>query len=135
MNFSALFIHRPIGTTLLALGIGLFGMIAFRFLPVATLPQIEFPTISVSASLPGASPEIMATAVATPLERQLGQIAGVAEMTSSSKLGTTRITIQFDLSRNINGAARDVQAAIYRSKKSLTFQSSESTKLSYCEPC
>ncbi|MDF3033318.1 MAG: multidrug transporter [Alphaproteobacteria bacterium] len=119
MNFSALFINRPIGTTLLALGMGIFGIVAFRFLPVSPLPQIEFPTITVSAALPGASPEIMATAVATPLERRLGQIAGVTEMTSASKLGTMRITIQFDLGRDINGAARDVQAAIIAARSHL----------------
>ena len=119
MSIAALFIHRPVGTTLLALGMGIFGAVAFRFLPVAPLPQIEFPTITVSAALPGASPEIMATSVATPLERQLGQIAGVIEMTSISKLGTMRITLQFDLSRDINGAARDVQAAIIAARAQL----------------
>lgn len=119
MTMPAFFTHRPIGTTLMALGIGIFGMVAFRFLPVAPLPQIEFPTISVSAMLPGASPETMATSVATPLERQLGRIAGVTELTSTSKLGTTRITIQFDLNRDINGAARDVQAAIIAARSNL----------------
>ncbi len=119
MNFPAIFINRPVGTTLLAVGMGIFGMIAFGFLPVSTLPQIEFPTITVTASLPGASPEIMATSVATPLERQLGQIAGVTEMTSASKLGTMRIVIQFELSRDINGAARDVQAAIIAARSHL----------------
>jgi len=119
MTLSAIFTHRPIGTTLLAFGIGIFGLVAFRFLPVSTLPQIEFPTIIVSAALPGASPEIMATSVATPLERQLGQIAGVAEITSVSKLGSMRITVQFDLSRDINGAARDVQAAIIAARSNL----------------
>src|SRR5262249_14301672 len=99
MNISALFIKRPIGTTLLALGLAIAGLVAFNLLPVASLPQIEFPTISVQANLPGASPEIMATAVATPLERQLGKIAGVTDMTSTSNLGNTQITIQFDLSR------------------------------------
>jgi multidrug efflux pump len=109
---SAPFIRRPVATTLLTLGIALAGMLAFRLLPVSPLPQVDFPTISVGASLPGASPETMASTVAMPLERALGRIAGVTEMTSSSSLGSTRITLQFDLSRNIDGAARDVQAAI-----------------------
>ena len=112
MNISVPFIHRPIATTLLMLAIMLAGITAFRLLPVSPLPQVDFPTISVSASLPGASPETMAATVATPLERSLGRIAGVTEMTSSSSLGSTRITLQFDLSRNIDGAANDVQAAI-----------------------
>ena len=112
MNLSAPFIDRPVATTLLTLGIALAGAIAFRLLPVSPLPQVDFPTISVQASLPGASPETMAATVATPLERSLGRIAGVTEMTSSSALGSTRITLQFDLNRDIDGAARDVQAAI-----------------------
>jgi multidrug efflux pump len=112
MNLSQPFIDRPVATTLLTLGIALAGAIAFRLLPVSPLPQVDFPTISVQAQLPGASPETMAATVATPLERSLGRIAGVTEMTSSSALGTTRITLQFDLSRDIDGAARDVQAAI-----------------------
>src|SRR6202142_3246011 len=112
MNISTPFIHRPVATTLLTVAIALAGIIAFMVLPVAALPQIDYPTISVQASLPGASPEIMASSVATPLERQFGRIAGVTEMTSSSYLGTTSITLQFDLNRNIDGAARDVQAAI-----------------------
>jgi multidrug efflux pump len=112
MNISAPFIHRPVATTLLTVAIALAGGVAFNYLPVSPLPQIDFPTISVSASLPGASPEIMASSVATPLERQFGRIAGVSEMTSSSYLGSTSITLQFDLDRNIDGAARDVQAAI-----------------------
>ncbi|MDR2220558.1 MAG: multidrug efflux RND transporter permease subunit [Methylobacillus sp.] len=112
MNISALFIHRPVATTLLTLGILLSGMLAFDLLPVAPLPQVDYPTISVSASLPGASPDTMAATVATPLERSLGAIAGVTEITSSSSLGSTRITLQFDLSRDIDGAARDVQAAL-----------------------
>jgi multidrug efflux pump len=112
MNISAPFIHRPVATTLLTVAIAIAGGIAFQQLPVSPLPQVDFPTISVGASLPGASAEIMASSVATPLERQLGHIAGVTEMTSSSSLGTTSITLQFDLSRNIDGAARDVQAAI-----------------------
>jgi multidrug efflux pump len=112
MNISSPFIHRPVATTLLTIGIALAGAVAFNFLPVSPLPQIDFPTISISASLPGASPEIMASSVATPLERQLGRIAGITEMTSASSIGSTSITIQFDLTRNIDGAARDVQAAI-----------------------
>jgi len=112
MSFSSAFIHRPVATTLLTAAVALAGATAFRLLPVASLPQVDFPTISVGASLPGASPEIMASAVAAPLEKQFGHIAGVTEMTSSSFLGTTGITLQFDLSRNIDGAARDVQAAI-----------------------
>ncbi|MBI4291568.1 MAG: multidrug efflux RND transporter permease subunit [Betaproteobacteria bacterium] len=112
MNFSALFIARPVATTLLTLGIALAGAVAFRLLPVSPLPQVDYPTISVSAQLPGASPETMAATVATPLERALGRIAGVTEMTSSSSLGSTRVVLQFDLDRDIDGAARDVQAAI-----------------------
>ncbi|HLH18337.1 MAG TPA: multidrug efflux RND transporter permease subunit [Bryobacteraceae bacterium] len=112
MSLSAPFIHRPVGTALLTAGLALAGIIAYRLLPVAPLPEVEFPTISVSASLPGASPETMASAVATPLERQFGRIAGVTEMTSSSGLGSTNIVLQFDLNRSIDGAARDVQAAI-----------------------
>src|SRR6201998_1249328 len=112
MNVSAPFIHRPVATTLLTIAIAIAGAIAFNVLPVSPLPQVDFPTISVSASLPGASAEIMASSVATPLERQFGHIAGVTEMTSTSGLGTTSITIQFDLTRNIDGAARDVEAAI-----------------------
>ncbi len=112
MNLSAPFIDRPVATTLLTAGVALAGMIAFTRLPVSPLPQVDYPTISVQASLPGASPETMAATVATPLERSLGRIAGVTEMTSSSSLGSTRITLQFDLSRDIDGAARDVQAAI-----------------------
>ncbi len=111
-SLSAPFIDRPVATTLLTLGIALAGALAFRLLPVSPLPQVDFPTISVQASLPGASPETMAATVATPLERSLGRIAGVTEMTSSSTLGSTRVTLQFDLSRDIDGAARDVQAAI-----------------------
>ncbi len=112
MNLSAPFIDRPVATTLLTIGIALAGAVAFRLLPVSPLPQVDFPTISVQASLPGASPETMAATVATPLERSLGRIAGVTEMTSGSSLGSTRITLQFDLDRDIDGAARDVQAAI-----------------------
>ena len=112
MSLSSPFIRRPVATTLLTVAVALAGAVAFNFLPVSPLPQVDFPTISVGASLPGASPEIMASSVATPLERQFGRIAGVTEMTSSSFLGTTSITLQFDLNRDINGAARDVQAAI-----------------------
>jgi multidrug efflux pump len=109
---SAVFITRPVATTLLTIGLVLAGLLAFRLLPVAALPQVDFPTIQVSASLPGASPETMATSVAAPLERQFGRIAGVTEMTSTSYLGATTIILQFDISRDIDGAARDVQAAI-----------------------
>jgi len=112
MSLSSPFIRRPVATTLLTAAIALAGAVAFRELPVSPLPQVDFPTISVGASLPGASPEIMASSVATPLERQFGRIAGITEMTSSSNLGTTSVTLQFDLNRDINGAARDVQAAI-----------------------
>ncbi len=112
MNFIELFIRRPVATTLLTLGIALTGAVAFRFLPVSPLPQVDYPTIAVNANLPGASPETMAATVAMPLERALGRIAGITEMTSSSSLGSTRVILQFDLSRDINGAARDVQAAI-----------------------
>jgi len=112
MNISAPFIQRPVATTLLTVAIALAGAIAFEVLPVAPLPEVDFPTISVNSGLPGASADIMASSVATPLERQLGHIAGVTEMTSSSTLGSTGITIQFDLSRDIDGAARDVEAAI-----------------------
>ncbi|HEY0264555.1 MAG TPA: efflux RND transporter permease subunit [Granulicella sp.] len=112
MSISAPFIHRPVATTLLTIAIAMAGIIAFQVLPVSPLPQVDFPTINIGAGLPGGSAEIMASSVATPLERQLGHIAGVSEMTSSSSLGRTSITIQFDLSRNIDGAARDVQAAI-----------------------
>jgi len=112
VRFYALFIYRPVATILLTLAVTLCGVLAFRLLPVAPLPQVDFPVIMVSASLPGASPETMASSVATPLERALGRIAGVNEMTSSSSLGSTRIILQFDFERDINGAARDVQAAI-----------------------
>ncbi|HXH13624.1 MAG TPA: multidrug efflux RND transporter permease subunit [Alphaproteobacteria bacterium] len=112
MNISALFIHRPVGTTLLTVALALAGAVAYQLLPVSPLPQVDFPTIEVTAALPGASPETMASAVTTPLERHLGRIAGLNEMTSVSTLGQTRITLQFDLSKNIDAAARDVQAAI-----------------------
>jgi multidrug efflux pump len=119
MHFTEVFIRRPVATTLLTLGLALAGAFAFPLLPVSPLPQVDFPTISVSASLPGASPETMASTVATPLERRLGRIAGVTEMTSSSSLGNTRITLQFDLDRDIDGAARDVQAAINAARADL----------------
>jgi multidrug efflux pump len=112
MNISAPFITRPVATTLLTIGLAVAGILGFRLLPVASLPQVDFPTIQVSAQLPGASPETMASSVAAPLERQFGRIAGITEMTSASGLGATSIVLQFDLDRNIDGAARDVQAAI-----------------------
>ena len=112
MNLSEYFIYRPIATSLLTLAISLAGLIAFFQLPIAPLPQVDFPTISVQASLPGASPEIMSSSVATPLERALGHIAGITEITSASSMGTTSIILQFDINRDIDGAARDVQAAI-----------------------
>jgi multidrug efflux pump len=119
MNISAPFIRRPVATTLLTIGLALSGILAWGLLPVSPLPQVDFPTISVSASLPGASPETMATSVAAPLERQFGRIAGVTEMTSTSNLGSTNVVLQFDLSRDINGAARDVQAAINAARGNL----------------
>jgi len=112
MNLSQHAIERPVTTTLLTIALLLAGFFAFLNLPVSPLPEVDFPVIAVGASLPGASPETMASGVATPLERQFGRIAGVNEMTSVSQLGTTSITLQFDLDRDINGAARDVQAAI-----------------------
>ncbi len=112
MNISEPFIRRPVATTLLTIAIAIAGAIAFTVLPVSPLPQIDFPTIVVRAGLPGASAQIMASSVATPLERQLGHIAGITEMTSSSQLGNTSVVLQFDLKRDIDGAGRDVQAAI-----------------------
>ncbi|MDR3073415.1 MAG: multidrug efflux RND transporter permease subunit [Deltaproteobacteria bacterium] len=112
MNIASVFIRRPVATALLTLGITLAGLTAYALLPVSPLPQVDFPTISISASLPGASPKTMAASVATPLERAVGRIAGITEITSSSSLGFTRVTVQFDLDRDIDGAARDVQAAI-----------------------
>ena len=112
MSISTPFIHRPVATTLLTIALGVSGAVAYNFLPQGPLPQVDFPSISVNTGLPGASPETMASSVATPLERQFGRIAGVNEMTSSSTLGSTNITLQFDLNRNIDAAARDVQAAI-----------------------
>src|SRR6476646_837067 len=111
MSISSPFIRRPIGTSLLAAALLMSGVLAFSFLPVASLPRVDFPVIGVGAGLPGADPQTMASAVATPLERQFGRIAGVNQMTSSSQLGSTGITLQFDLNRNIDAAARDVQAA------------------------
>ncbi|MGE5470880.1 MAG: efflux RND transporter permease subunit [Bacteroidota bacterium] len=119
MSLPGFFIHRPVATTLLTIGIFLAGALAMRLLPVAPLPQVDFPTISVSANLPGASPETMAATVATPLERALGRIAGVSEITSSSSLGSTRVTLQFELEKNIDSAAREVQAAINASRAML----------------
>src|SRR5258708_40353233 len=112
MNISEIFVRRRVATTLLMVAIALAGAVAFRLLPVSPLPQVDFPTISVQAGLPGASPETMASSVATPLERQFSRIAAVTEMTSSSSLGSSNVTLQFDLNRNIDAAARDVQAAI-----------------------
>src|ERR1700756_106620 len=112
MNISAPFIRRPVATSLLTLALLLAGGLAYSRLPVAPLPQVEYPVINVGAGLPGASPETMASSVATPLERQFGRIAGINQMTSTSQLGSTNITLQFDLNRNIDAAARDVQAAI-----------------------
>ena len=112
MNVSAPFIRRPVGTSLLAIGLFLAGVVAYHFLPVAPIPRVDFPMITVSASLPGADPATVASSLAAPLERRLGQIAGVTEITSVSTLGGCSVTIQFDLNRNVDGAARDVQAAI-----------------------
>src|SRR6202522_4271242 len=112
MSVSTPFIARPVATTLLTIALGLSGAIAYTQLPVSPLPQVDFPTINVSASLPGGSPEVMAASVATPLEKQFTRIAGVTEMTSSSSIGAATVTLQFDLSRDINAAARDTQAAI-----------------------
>src|SRR6478672_3113801 len=119
MGPSTPFIRRPVATTLLTFGLAAAGAVAFFKLPVSPLPQVDFPTISVQATLPGASPEDVAVTVASPLERHLGQIADVTEMTSSSAVGSTRITLQFGLDRDINGAARDVQAAINAARADL----------------
>ena len=119
MNLSTPFIDRPVATTLLTIGLALAGLAAFLRLPVAPLPQVDYPTIFVQAALPGASPETMAATVATPLERALGRIAGVTEMTSTSLLGISSVVLQFDLDRDINGAARDVQAAINAARNTL----------------
>ena len=119
MNIIEPFVRRPVATTLLTVGVALAGIVSFGLLPVSPLPQVDFPTVSVTASLPGASPEVMAATVATPLERALGRIAGVTEMTSSSSLGNARVTLQFDLSKEINSAAREVQAAIQAARTEL----------------
>ncbi len=119
MNITEPFVRRPVATTLLTIGVALAGIVSFGLLPVSPLPQVDFPVVSVTAQLPGASPEVMAATVATPLERALGRISGVTEMTSSSSLGNTRVTLEFDLSRDINGAARDVQAAIQAARADL----------------
>src|ERR1700724_198260 len=119
MSISEPFIRKPVATTLLTIALALSGIIAFRLLPVSPLPQVEFPTIQVSANLPGGSPETMASSVATPLERQFGRIAGLTELTSTSSLGTSSIVLQFDLNRNIDAAARDVQAAINAARSRL----------------
>src|SRR5436305_1078411 len=119
MSISTPFIHRPVGTTLLVIAIALAGILCYCLLPVAPLPQVDSPSVSISAGLPGASPETMASSVATPLERQLGKIAGITELTSSSKLGSTDISIVFDLDRDINAAVRDVQAAVNASASQL----------------
>src|SRR5579859_4230408 len=119
MNISAPFIRRPVATSLLAAGVLIAGILAYTHLPVAPIPQVEYPVISVNAGLPGASPETMASSVATPLERQFGRIAGVNQMTSTSQIGSTSIALQFDLSRNIDAAGRDVQAAINAARSQL----------------
>src|SRR4051812_28957327 len=119
MNFSGPFVRRPVATTLLTIGVAMAGAAAYFRLPVSPLPQVDFPTITVSASMPGASPETMASSVATPLERHLGAIADVSEMTSSSSVGNTGIVLQFGLSRDIDGASRDVQAAINAARADL----------------
>src|SRR5579883_781424 len=119
MNISAPFIQRPIATTLLMAAFAFVGIAAFFYLPVAPLPQVDFPTIQVTAQLPGASPETMASSVANPLEQQFGQIAGVTQLTSTSTLGSTQITLQFELNRNIDAAAQDVQAAITAAQRRL----------------
>ena len=130
MSLSSPFIRRPVATTLLTIAVAIAGAIAFTVLPVSPLPQVDFPTITVGAGLPGASAEIMASSVATPLERQFGHIAGVTEMTSSSSLGSTSITLQFDLSRDIDGAARDVQAAINAARTYLPVEYSRQSDVS-----
>src|SRR5580704_15753000 len=119
MSISTPFIHRPVATTLFLVAMTMAGGIAYTLLPVSALPEVDFPTLTVSANLPGASPEVMAASVATPLEKQFTRIAGVTEMTSSSSVGSAQVTLQFDLSRDINSAAREVQAAINSSAGSL----------------
>src|SRR6266516_2388909 len=119
MSISEPFVRRPVATTLVMLGVLLFGLMAYRTLPVSDLPNVDFPTIVVSASLPGANPETMASAVATPLERQFSTIAGLDSMTSASSLGSTNVTLQFNLSRELDAAAQDVQAAIAAAARQL----------------
>jgi len=119
MNFSTLFVKRPVATTLVQLAIVIFGIAAYRALPVSDLPPIDFPTIQVNANLPGANPDTLAAAVATPLEKQFSTIPGVTQITSTSAQGSTSITLQFDLERNIDAAAQDVQTAISRSLRQL----------------
>src|SRR5258708_15673807 len=119
MSITDLFIKRPVMTALVMIGIVLFGIAGYRALPVSDLPNVDFPTIQVNASLPGASPETMATAVATPLERQFATVAGIDSMTSNSALGSTSVTLQFVLSRNLDAAAQDVQAAIAAAARQL----------------
>src|SRR5580704_3185413 len=118
-HLSAPFIRRPVATFLLSAAIILAGAVAYKLLPVASLPQVDYPVISVSASLPGADPETVASSIATPLERQFGRIAGVNQMTSTSNIGAASINMQFDLDRDVNGAARDVQAAINAARSNL----------------
>ena len=134
MQPSTPFIRRPVATTLLTFGLAAAGAVAFFKLPVSPLPQVDFPTISVQATLPGASPQDVATTVASPLEKHLGQIADVTEMTSSSTVGGTRITLQFGLNRDINGAARDVQAAINAARADLADQPAQQPDLSQGQP-
>ena len=134
MHLSALFIRRPVATTLLSLALLLAGSVAYSILPVASLPDVDFPVIGVGAGLPGGSPETMASAVATPLERQFGRIAGVNQMTSSSSLGSASVTLQFDLNRNIDAAARDVQAAINAARSQLPVVPSAESQLPQGQP-
>ena len=129
MNLSAPFIRRPVATTLLSFGLVVAGTIAFFKLPVSPLPDVDIPTISVQATLPGASPVDVATTVASPLERHLGQIANVTEMTSTSTLGSARVNLQFDIGRDINGAARDVQAAINAARADLPIEPAKQSDL------
>ena len=119
MTPTELFIRRPVATTLLSLGLALLGIVAFNLLPVSPLPQVDYPTITIRANFPGASPETMAATIATPLERSLGRIAGISEMTSNSALGRSNLTIQFDLGKDINEGAREVQAAINAARSML----------------
>ena len=119
MNLSRIFIDRPVMTTLVMAAILIFGLVGYRNLPVSDLPNVDFPTLQVSAQMPGASPEIMASSVATPLEKQFSTIAGIDSMSSNSTLGQTRITLQFDLSRDLDAAAQDVNSAIAQAAKSL----------------